>query len=391
MGQEVEAKYGIRLTRYSYDEFFNRIKSGDPTKLVVVIDEFQYIARKDVGFMNSILKLKAKKLYPGPVMIILTSSSLVWVEEDCREKYGEYLKKVDAAIRMEDATFLDVVRHFPEYGTSQAVQVYGIIGGVPGYLVRWNSKKSIKENVCRHILSPDGFLFHEAENYISIELRELSVYNTILAALASGNNKLNDLFLKTGFSRAKISVYMKNLMAFDVVEKVVSFDTGGWENTKKGVYRIANTYVNFWFRFVYPHLSDLYMMAPEEFYDTYIEKDLDDYMNRYFVKVCREYLTLLNRIGKLPIDIHRIGTWVGKKGNIDIVAQNSVRESIVGICNWSDPYMTRLSGEALLDNLKQANISAKYLYMFSAQEFAEDLKQMAEEDKRFVLIDMKEL
>lgn len=93
MGQEVEAKYGIRLTRYSYDEFFNRIKSGDPTKLVVVIDEFQYIARKDVGFMNSILKLKAKKLYPGPVMIILTSSSLVWVEEDCREKYGEYLKR----------------------------------------------------------------------------------------------------------------------------------------------------------------------------------------------------------------------------------------------------------------------------------------------------------
>ena len=85
---------------------------------------------------------------------------------------------------------------------------------------------------------------------------------------------------------------MKNLMAFDVVEKVVSFDTGGWENTKKGVYRIANTYVNFWFRFVYPHLSDLYMMAPEEFYDAYIEKDLYDYMNRYFVKVCREYLTL---------------------------------------------------------------------------------------------------
>ena len=88
---------------------------------------------------------------------------------------------------------------------------------------------------------------------------------------------------------------------------------------------------------------------------------------------------------------YRIGTWVGKKGNIDIVAQNSVRESIVGICNWSEPYMTRSSGEALLDNLKQAKISAKYLYMFSAQEFAEDLKQMAEEDKRFVLIDMKEL
>ncbi len=86
MGQEVEAKYGIRLTRYSYDEFLTASRVETRPRLVVVIDEFQYIARKDVGFMNSILKLKAKKLYPGPVMIILTSSSLVWVEEDCREK-----------------------------------------------------------------------------------------------------------------------------------------------------------------------------------------------------------------------------------------------------------------------------------------------------------------
>ena len=391
MGQEVEAKYGIRLTRYSYDEFFNRIKSGDPTKLVVVIDEFQYIARKDVGFMNSILKLKAKKLYPGPVMIILTSSSLVWVEEDCREKYGEYLKKVDAAIRMEDATFLDVVRHFPEYGTSQAVQVYGIIGGVPGYLTRWNSKKSIKENVCRHILSPDGFLFHEAENYISIELRELSVYNTILAALASGNNKLNDLFLKTGFSRAKISVYMKNLMAFDVVEKVVSFDTGGWENTKKGVYRIANTYVNFWFRFVYPHLSELYMASPEQFYDAYIAPGIDEYLERYFKEVCMEYVGLLNLIGKLPMKISKMGTWIGKEGNIDIIAQNSVRENIVGYCNWNQPEFTMEMKEELLKSMKQAKIDAKYFFLFSAKGFSEEIRQLAEEDTRYILVDMNEL
>ena len=77
-----------------------------------------------------------------------------------------------------------------------------------------------EEEVYKLVTSVRG---NSLKNYISIELRELSVYNTILAALASGNNKLNDLFLKTGFSRAKISVYMKNLMAFDVVEKVVSF------------------------------------------------------------------------------------------------------------------------------------------------------------------------
>ena len=77
------------------------------------------------------------------------------------------------------------------------------------------------------------------------------MYNTILSAIARGKNKLNDLFLDTGYSRAKISVYMKNLSHFDIVEKVVSFETGGWENAKKGVYQIKDTFVNFWFKFVF--------------------------------------------------------------------------------------------------------------------------------------------
>ena len=114
---------------------------------------------------------------------------------------------------------------------------------------------------------------------------------------------------------------MKNLAAFDIIQKVVSFETGGWENTKKGVYRIRDNYVNFWFHFIYPHLSDLYMIRPEEFYDRNIAPGLDAYLSRYFVEVCMEYLGLLGVVGKLPLKIARMGTWVGKEGNIDIIAQ----------------------------------------------------------------------
>ena len=41
--------------------------------------------------------------------------------------------------------------------------------------------------------------------------------------------------------------------------------------------------------------------------------------------------------------------------------------------------------------MKKAKIKAKYYYFFSAEGFDEKLKALAEEDKRFVLIDMKEL
>ena len=210
-------------------------------------------------------------------------------------------------------------------------------------------------------------------------------------AIAKGENKLNDLFHYTGYSRPKISVYMKNLSHFDIVEKVVSFETGGWDNAKKGVYRIKDTYINFYYRFVYPHLSDLYMMSPEEFYDTYIENELDEYLNRYFINVCMEYLSLLNQIRRLPLAVTKMGTWVGKTGNIDIIAQSSDRQNIVGLCNWEKSELTMEMCKELFDSMNKAKITSKHIYLFSAKAFAPDVVEMAKADSRFELIDMNEL
>ena len=55
-------------------------------------------------------------------------------------------------------------------------------------------------------------------------LRELPFYSTILSVLAENEPKLNYLFTRTGFSRAKISVYIKNLIQIDVAEKIFSYE-----------------------------------------------------------------------------------------------------------------------------------------------------------------------
>lgn len=392
MGEEIAKNFQVELKKNSYEEYFNRIKSGGPSKLVIVIDEVQYIVKKDAEFMKAILKLRGKRLYPGPVLILLLSSSVSWVEKEMADCIGEEAEqKIDKKIKLNHLNFLEVVRALPEYPVSECIKVYGVAGGVPGYINHWNTKADFKSNICRLVLSRNGYMYNEAEKIIGTGLRELSVYDTILSCIASGDDKLNDLYLKTGFSRAKISVYMKNLSASDIIQKVVSFETGGWDNAKKGVYRIRDNYVNFWFRFVYPHLSDLYMMSPEEFYDAYIAPDIEEYVSQYFVEVCMEYLGLLNLMNKLPMKITKMGTWVGKEGTIDIIAQNSVRENLVGLCNWEKPEMTLAMCEDLFKNMKKAKIDAKYYFFFSAKSFDAALKEMAEQDERFILVDMNEL
>ena len=113
MGEEIQNAFQMKLSRYSYDEFFNRVKSGDASKLVIVIDEAQYAIKRDPEFVKSILKLKMKRLYPGPVMIILASSSIVWATQDAKDAFGDGFRRIDVLHKVEDLNFLEVVRTFP--------------------------------------------------------------------------------------------------------------------------------------------------------------------------------------------------------------------------------------------------------------------------------------
>ena len=103
-GKRVEEAYGVRLQNYTYEEYFNRVRSGDASKLVLVIDEFQYIVKKDPEFLKHVLKLKQKKYYPGPVMILLVSSSLVYIHNELKELPIKMEDKFTAEIKLQDLT-----------------------------------------------------------------------------------------------------------------------------------------------------------------------------------------------------------------------------------------------------------------------------------------------
>ena len=138
-------------------------------------------------------------------------------------------------------------------------------------------------------------------------------------------------------------------------------------------------------------MSDLYRLTPEDFYDKHIEKQLDSYMNRYFCDVCMEYLQLLNKIGRVPFAIHKMGTWIGKTGTIDIIAQSSDRQNIVGLCNWEKPYLTMEMCEKMYESMEKARVQSNHFYLFSAKAFEPALIEVAKKDSRFELIDMNEL
>ena len=96
-------------------------------------------------------------------------------------------------------------------------------------------------------------------------------------------------------------------------------------------------------------------------------------------------------IGKTPISIVSMGTWIGKEGTIDVIGRSNDGEYVVGICNWKKEMLTFDDYQNLLYSMKQAKLHGKATYLFSATAFEQRLYDLEKEEPTVVLVDMKEL
>lgn len=378
--REQRYQWGGQLARDGYEigpfpsfhDIFAKIARRSSGKKVLVIDEFQNIVRADGQFMKELVAFVNNQWNRDEIMVVLCSSSIGWIENSMVTRIGEAAYELSGFLKVREMPFEDIVQRFPNFRIEECVEAYAVLGGFPGFWNRFDDRLTIQQNICRNVLDAGSFLFEEGEHILTDQLREPGVYNTIMASIAAGSHKLNDLYLHTEFSRAKISVYLKNLIELELVEKVFSYDTVGRENVQKGIYRICHPFVDFYYTYMYPYLSDLNMMPSEEFYNRYIAPDFRRYVSEYFKKVCRQHLNRLNKKGRLPIMVDTIGEWIGKDGRLDIIAQDEEGRALIGLCSWEKPTAYE-DYEDLLAYAKKAKISADHIYMYTAYRFDERL------------------
>ena len=396
--REQAYQWGRQLTHDGYvvEQFptfqviFEKLAHRVTGKKVLVIDEFQNIVRASDNFMKELVTFVHSQWNRDDVMVILVSSSIGWIENSMITRIGEAAYELSGLLKIKEMPFADLVERFPNFRIEECVEAYAILGGIPGLWNQFDDRLTIQQNICRNILDCNSFLFEEGERILTEQLREPGVYNTIMASIAAGNYKLNDLHQHTEFSRAKISVYLKNLIELELVEKVFSYDTAGKENVQKGIYRISHPFVDFYYTYMYPHLSDLQMLSVGEFYNHYIMRDFRRYVSGYFKQVCRQHLARLGDRHRLPINCGTIGEWIGKVGSLDIIAQDEEGRTLIGLCNWEKP-MTYEDYENLLLYAKKAKINADYIYMYTAFRFDEKLNLEAKVKSNLKLVQISDL
>lgn len=357
-------------------------------RMIFVVDEFDLMQKGYKNFLADFAKF-VQGLPEGNVMILLVSSAIQWVENSMVEDMGELAGRITSFMKLKEFTFVEMVDRFPDSTTEECILIYGILGGVPAYLNYWNPKETLRKNIIRIVLEDKGPMHREAQRFLKTSLRELPFYSTILSVLAEDEPKLNYLYTRTGFSRAKISVYIKNLIQIDVAAKIFSYEPEKRATIQKGLYGITDSFLQFWYKLIYPRMSELSMMEPGEFYDTYVKRQIDMLAEKAYIKVCREFMELMNQYHHLPAKFGNFGSLYGKTGFIPLIANTEKGELLVGRCKWASQPMGMEEFESLLKDIEQTGKEADYYYLFSKEGFTNELSVMAQNMDNIQCIDLE--
>ena len=318
----------------TWEDVFKALgKAAEGERLIVVLDEFPNLVSTHPTILSILLDLWNQLLQNTNILLILSGSEINMMETIIHQlQMGMPGNRVNHHF-LEPLSFKDARLFFKNYEEQDQIRMYAVFGGTPAYLNGMDNHSSLKDNILSTILNRGSFLFDEARFILQQELREPRQYFAILRAITTGNTRLNEIKQATGIEGAH--VYLDALQKLHLIERIIPVTESQLHKSRRGLYRIKDHYLRFWFRFVLPHRSLLERGAGELVMDGHIMPELDHFSSLAFVEICQQYFWDMGIAGRFTFLPQTIGKWWDNQNEIDLVILGERMAELIE-CQWSN-------------------------------------------------------
>ena len=310
------------LFKYLSQEMGNR-------KAVITIDEFPYLIELNRGVVSVFQKIWDELLVNNNICLIICGSSVGMMETEVLGYKSPLYGRRTGEWNVKPMMFKHIKHFFNNYNTADMFRIWAICGGMPFYLQKLDNSLTVDENIREMILKKGEILYNEPRVLLKEEFREPKVYTLILRYLSLGYNKQGEISSVTGIEKGNLSKYLSVLENLHIIEHILPLG-----KRKRGIYEINDQFFRFWFRFVYPNMSDLEMGLVDEVFSQ-ISTQLNTYYGKEFERLVTEQIHLKEI--PLPFSLTEVKRWWHKDQEIDIVALNQDTKEILFVeCKWKD-------------------------------------------------------
>ena len=367
----------------SWDVLFQSImKTPFQSKPVIVLDEFQYLGKANPAFPSIFQRIWEEILKDKPVMVILCGSLISMMESQTLAYGSPLYGRRTAQIRLKQIPFAHYHEFFPGKSRRELIEMYAVTGGVPKYIELCSESRDIYGAIRKCVLNRSGYLYDEPHFLLQQEVTEVGSYFSIMRAIAAGNRKLSAISAVLEIKATSLTKYLKTLIDLDILEREVPVIEENPERSKKGLYKVKDNYLRFWFAFVYPNMSFI-ESGHSEIVMNKIKKSLvRNHIAFVYEDVCREWMWELNAEDAWPFNFTKLGRYWDAKTEIDIAALDPEGKNLIlGECKyWQEPV-----GVDVLRDLEaktgavawERNNRRVWYILFSASGFTDELTALA--------------
>lgn len=399
----LEGSLGVRPDLTDTRAFYNVLlrQRTDHPKLAV-IDEFPLLLQSGRAADSSLAAALEEADGASGVRLVLCGSQISTMENLLAERAP--LHGRGTPLLMTPMVFADALRFLSEHRFEEAITRYAVAGGMPLYLRRLGRKGTLKSVICGDVLDPLGPFFEEVRDILAIELTSTAIHFSLLSALAGAPSLAwEDLVTRSRVEESTASKYMRTLEDLRIVESANPMFAG--PKARRRRYRVADPFVGFWFRFVFPYQEDLRAgLKPSDHFDRNVVGHLPEHASWIFEQICQGWVR--NQFGTTT---DSVGSWWGlarhdlrRSGarmteEIHVVGGSGSKATVIGECRWRSQAMKK----EVLDQLVEFKIPAlaqtdvdtgeARIVLFSKSGFTESLRNEAERRGDVTLVDLEGL
>lgn len=334
----------------SWDDILNHFNSICDEGVSLCLDEFPYLVKKSPSLPSILQRLLDSNELRFNLIICGSSQRMMekLILNSSEPLYGRADEKV--CVKPIPLPYWKDAFKLP---AKNAIEEFSVWGGVPRYWKLREDYTNLWDAAENLILDEHGILADEPNALFLDQTTEIAPYSSLMTAIGSGHTRYSQLADAVGRKVSDLSEPLKNLREMSYIEKDVPFGENP-EKSRKTLYRIADPFMAFYYRFIAPNKSFLALGRYERILDV-IKNEFNIHVGFVWEQCCRHAVSGNELFGEIWGFASRwwgnVPTY-GENGKrtgfedieFDVVAQSIDKNKIlIGECKWAAPdYLDRL-------------------------------------------------
>ena len=344
-----------KLSYPDWESMFRAVNYRTDKCFTLCLDEFPYLVEQSPELPSVLQKLVDEKQLKYNLVLCGSSQNMMYglFLDSTAPLYG----RADEIMRLTPIR-LPYIQEALNLNAMNAIEEYAVWGGVPRYWELRENRISLDDAMWHNILSVNGALYEEPIKLFQDDVKDIVKTSTIMSYIGTGANRLSEIAARCNEPATNLSRPLKKLVDLGFLEKDVPFGIDE-KNAKKSLYKIADPFMAFYYKFVVPNRSfiELGRRLPIE---QALTTNFSEYVSMQWEKLCRDAVTgnLVN-----GVVYGQAKRWWGSVLNedkkpeqveFDVMAESLDKKSLlVGECKWT----TQENGNQLTaELLRKANL-----------------------------------